>query len=364
MYRFFTSNDDRYHTRIAFEMEGVGSPTDPVPRLPLGRERMHTRRLGNSPLHVSAIGLGCWGMSHAYGRADERESLATLENALDRGINFLDTADVYGDGHNEMLMARVLKTRRPDAVVATKFGFVGDEHGAVDVCGRPDYVRTACDRSLKRLGIDVIDLYYLHRRDPRVPIEETVGAMADLVAAGKVRAIGLSEVSADTLRRAHAVHPVAALQSEYSLWQRDVEPAILPACRALGVSLVPYCPLGRGFLTGTVCATGDLNEGDYRRAIPRFADAAMQRNQVLIDRLNRISQASGHSPAQLALAWLLARDPSIVPIPGMKHRRYLTENAAAGDIRLRPEIMDALDGLNEQVAGARHNAQNLRFVET
>ena len=324
---------------------------------------MDKRRLGNSQLHVSAIGLGCWGMSHAYGTADEGESLATLENALDLGINFLDTADVYGDGHNETLIARVLKTRRPDAVVATKFGFVGDEHGAVGVCGRPDYVRTACERSLKRLGIDVIDLYYLHRRDPRVAIEETVGAMADLVAEGKIRAIGLSEVSADTLRRAHAVHPVAALQSEYSLWHRDVEHAVLPACRALGVSLVPYCPLGRGYLTGTVCAIDDLNEGDYRRAIPRFAAEAMQRNRGLIDRLNRLSRASGYSPAQLALAWLLAKEPSIVPIPGMKRRPYLTQNAAAADIRLGPETLEALDALGEGVAGERHNAQNLLFVE-
>jgi aryl-alcohol dehydrogenase-like predicted oxidoreductase len=324
---------------------------------------MQKHRLGNSCLEVSAIGLGCWGMSHAYGPADERESLATLECALDLGINVLDTADVYGHGHNERLIARVLKFRRKDAIVATKFGFVGDEHGAVDVCGRPDYVRTACERSLARLGIDVIDLYYLHRRDHRVPVEETVGAMADLVAAGKIRAIGLSEVSADTLRRAHAVHPVAALQSEYSLWHRDVEQTILPACRALGVSLVPYCPLGRGYLTGTICAVDDLKEDDYRRAIPRFGTAAMQRNRGLIERLNRLSRASGHSPAQLALAWLLARDPSIVPIPGMKRRSYLTENAAAVDIRLPPETMDALDALGMGVAGERHNAQNLRFVE-
>ena len=324
---------------------------------------MQKHRLGNSCLDVSAIGLGCWGMSHAYGPADERESLATLECALDLGINFLDTADVYGDGHNERLIARVLKSRRKDVVVATKFGFVGDEHGAVGVCGRPDYVRSACEGSLARLGVDVIDLYYLHRRDPCVPVEETVGAMADLVDEGKIRAIGLSEVSADTLRRAHAAHPVAALQSEYSLWHRDVEQTILPACQSLGVSLVPYCPLGRGFLTGTVGAVEDLKDGDYRRAIPRFAAEAMQRNRGLIDRLNRLSRASGHSPAQLALDWLLARDPSIVPIPGMKHQRYLTENAAAADIRLSAETLDALDAFGAGVAGERHNAQNLRFVE-
>ena len=324
---------------------------------------MHTRRLGKNHLDVSAIGLGCWGMSHAYGPADEKESVATLENALDRGVSFFDTADVYGDGHNESLIAKVLKNRRQDVVIATKFGFVGDEHGAVSVCGRPEYVATACEKSLKRLGVDVIDLFYLHRLDPQVPVEETVGAMADLVAEGKIRFIGLSEVSVDTLRRAHAVHPVTALQSEYSLWHRDVEQAILPTCRELGVSLVPYCPLGRGYLAGSVCAVGDLAEEDYRRSIPRFNAEAMQRNLCLIDRLDRLSRTSGHTPAQLALAWLLAKDPSVVPIPGMKRRRYLKENSAAAQIQLSPEVMHTLDGLNEQVVGERHNAQNLRFVD-
>lgn len=324
---------------------------------------MHRRWLGNHHLHVSAIGLGCWGMSHAYGPADEDESMATMEKALDVGINFFDTADVYGGGHNESLIARVLKDRRNEVLLATKFGFVGDEHGTVQVCGRPAYVTAACEQSLKRLGTDVIDLYYLHRRDPQVPIEETVGTMADLVAAGKIRFIGLSEVSAETLRRAYAVHPITALQSEYSLWHRDVEPAILPACRELKVSLVPFCPLGRGYLTGTLGTVDDLAEGDYRRDIPRFATDAMIRNQGLIDQLNRLSQASGCTPAQLALTWLLAREPSIVPIPGMKRRRYLEENAAAADVRLSVEMMAALDGLGEQVAGERHNAQNLGFID-
>ena len=324
---------------------------------------MRRRWHGNRQLDVSAIGLGCWGMSHAYGPADEHESLATLEAALDVGINFFDTADVYGDGHNEALIAKVLKRRRTDAVIATKFGFVGDEHGKVGVCGRPDYVRRACERSLVRLGIETIDLYYLHRRDPQVPIEDTVGAMADLVAAGKVCHIGLSEVSANTLRRAHAVHPIRAVQSEYSLWHRDVEFEILPACREMGVALVPYCPLGRGYLAGAVSSRDDLAEKDYRRAIPRFASDAMCRNQRIVDQLRTLAHDSGHTPAQLALAWLLAKDPAIVPIPGMKRRRHVEENAAAAAIRLPSVVLDRLDRLGTEVAGARHNEGNLRFVE-
>jgi aryl-alcohol dehydrogenase-like predicted oxidoreductase len=325
---------------------------------------MQPRRLGKNHLAVSAIGLGCWGMSHAYGLADEKESLATMETALDLGINFFDTADVYGHGHNESLIARVLKNRRKEVVIATKFGFVGDENEAVSVCGRPNYVIAACEKSLKRLSVDVIDLYYMHRLDPDVPVEETIGAMADLVAEGKIRTIGLSEVSITTLRRAHAVHPITALQSEYSLWHRDVEQTILPACRELEVSLVPYCPLGRGYLTGTVNTVDDLAEADYRRAIPRFEDEAMDLNQPLLDRLKHLSQASGHAPAQLAIAWLLAKDPSVVPIPGMKRRRYLKENVAAAAIRLSPEMIEALDALGEHVAGGRHNTHNLQFVDS
>lgn len=324
---------------------------------------MQRRWLGKRHFHVSAIGMGCWGMSHAYGPADEDESLATMEQALDLGINFFDTADVYGGGHNETLIAKVLKHRRKDVRVATKFGFVGDEQGAVHVCGRPEYVVDACENSLRRLGTEVIDLYYLHRRDPQVPIEETVGAMADLVAAGKIRFVGLSEVSVDTLRRAHAVHPVTALQSEYSLWHRDVELSILPACRELQVSLIPYCPLGRGYLTGSISNLDDLAEVDYRRKIPRFNVEAMDFNRRLINRLKHLSRSSGHTPAQLAIAWLLAKDPSIVPIPGMKRRRYLNENVTAAAIRLSPETIEALDALGGRVAGKRHNAQNLQFVD-
>jgi len=325
---------------------------------------MRRRWLGNRDLEVSAIGLGCWGMSHAYGPADEKESLDTLEAALDGGINFFDTADVYGGGHNERLIAKVLKRRRADAVIATKFGFVGDEHGAVGVCGKPDYVRQACERSLERLGIETIDLYYLHRRDLQVPIEDTVGAMADLVAAGKVRRLGLSEVSASTLRQAHAVHPISAIQSEYSLWHRDIEKSILPACRELGVALVPYCPLGRGYLTGAVSSRNDLAENDYRRAIPRFESDAMHRNQRIVDRLRTLSGDLGLAPAQLALAWLLAKGPAIVPIPGMKRRCHLEENAAAVEVRMAPEVMEQLDALGAGAAGARHNERNLQFFET
>ncbi len=324
---------------------------------------MRRRWLGNRQVRVSAIGLGCWGMSHAYGPADRQESLATLEAALDAGINFLDTADVYGDGHNERLIATVLRRRREDAVIATKFGFVGDEHGAVGVCGRPDYVRRACERSLDRLGIEAIDLYYLHRRDPDVPVEDTVGAMADLVAAGKVRHIGLSEISAATLRRAQAVHPISAIQSEYSLWHREVEHAVLPTCQELGVALVPYCPLGRGYLAGAVGSRTDLGVSDYRRAIPRFTSDAMRRNQRIFARLHTLANDSGHTPAQLSLAWLLAKDPAIVPIPGMKRRCHLEENAAAVDVHLPPEVIVQLDSLGANVAGARHNERNLLFVE-
>jgi aryl-alcohol dehydrogenase-like predicted oxidoreductase len=324
---------------------------------------MRRRWLGNLQLEVSAIGLGCWGMSHAYGPADEAESLATLEAALDTGINFFDTADVYGNGHNERLIAKVLKWRRADAVIATKFGFVGDEHGAVRVCGRPDHVRHACERSLERLGVEEIDLYYLHRRDPDVPVEDTVGAMADLVAAGKVRHLGLSEVSASTLRQAHAVYPISALQSEYSLWHRDVEVAILPACRELGVALVPYCPLGRGYLAGAACSRNDLAENDYRRAIPRFESEALRRNRNIVDQLYTLSQSTGHTPAQLTLSWLLAQGSSIVPIPGMKCRGHLEENAAAVEIRMAPEVMNQLNSLGTEAVGARHNEKNLQFVD-
>lgn len=325
---------------------------------------MKQRILGNNHLTVSALGLGCWGMSHAYGRADETEALATLEGCLDLGINFLDTADVYGDGHNEALIAKVLKNRRREAVVGTKFGFTGDEHGNVRVNGRPEYVRAACEASLKRLGIDEIDLYYFHRLDPEVPIEETVGAMADLVRQGKVRYIGLSEVSAQTLARAHRVHPVTALQSEYSLWHREVESEILPTCRELGVSLVPFSPLGRGFLTGTINDAQALEPEDYRRGIPRFNAQSMAKNQSLIQSLETLARDLKATLSQLALAWLLSQEPNLVPIPGMKRRKYIRQNLGALDLVLPPEALERLAPLAAKVQGQRHNAYNLQFVDT
>lgn len=324
---------------------------------------MQNRILGNDHLSVSAIGLGCWGMSHAYGPADEAESLATLNRCLDLGINFLDTADVYGDGHNEKLISRVLKHRRKETVIATKFGFIGDEHGNPAICGRPEHVRNACDSSLQRLGIDEIDLYYYHRLDPEVPVEETMGAMKDLVRQGKIRFIGLSEMSADTIRRAHTVHPVTALQSEYSLWHRDLEEHILPVCRKLSISLVPFSPLGRGFLTGTVSDRDTLSKTDYRRQMPRFKPEAMKKNQAVIKALKPMAKSIGATPSQVALAWLLARDETIVPIPGMKKRTYIEENLAAVNLKLPEEMIQGLNRLDINICGDRHNPLNLGFID-
>jgi len=325
--------------------------------------RMQNRILGNNHLFVSSIGLGCWGMSHAYGRADEKESLATINRCLDLGINFLDTADVYGDGHNERLIAKILKTRRKDAVIGTKFGFVGDEQGHVKVNGSPEYVQIACERSLRRLGIDEIDLYYFHRIDPDVPVEETIGAMSDLVNQGKVRHLGLSEVSSKTVKRAHAVHPITAVQSEYSLWYREVEKNIIPVCKDLNISLVPFCPLGRGFLTGTISGSDGFDKNDYRHQIPRFESEAMKKNQILIEKIQRLAEKIGASPSQLSLAWLLAQDKSIVPIPGMKQRRYIKENVAAVGLSLPDEIIHEMNDMDMTVYGDRHNRYNLKFID-
>ena len=324
---------------------------------------MQNRILGNNHLTVSSIGLGCWGMSHAYGRADERESLATINHCLDLGVNFLDTADVYGDGHNEMLIAKILKHRRKEAVVGTKFGFVGDEHDNVKINGNPEYVQTACEKSLQRLGVDEIDLYYFHRLDPYVPIEETVGAMADLVKQGKVRYIGLSEASEKTIRRAYAVHPITAIQSEYSLWHRDVEKTILPACKELNVSLVPFSPLGRGFLTGTILNSDGFEEDDYRHQIPRFESEAIKKNHLLIEKLQLLAKESGASPSQLSLAWLLAQEDSIVPIPGMKQRKYIDENLAAVKLSIPDEVLQDLNSMDLAFYGNRHNTYNLQFID-
>jgi aryl-alcohol dehydrogenase-like predicted oxidoreductase len=320
------------------------------------------RTLGRDGLKVSAIGLGCMGMSDFYGPADDQQSLAVLHRALDIGVNFLDTADMYGVGANERLLARVLKERRGEIVLATKFGNVRNPDGSfVRVDGRPDYVRAACDASLQRLGVDHIDLYYQHRVDRTVPIDDTVGAMADLVRAGKVRHLGLSEASAPTLRRAHAVHPIAALQSEYSLWTRDMEAELLPLCRQLGVGFVAYSPLGRGFLTGAIRSAQDLAPGDWRRGNPRFAGENLARNLALADTVKALASERGCTPAQLALAWLLARDPHLVPIPGTRSIARLEENAAAAAIVLSHEelrrIDDALAAM--PAAGERYPAAGM-----
>jgi aryl-alcohol dehydrogenase-like predicted oxidoreductase len=299
--------------------------------------RMEYRRLGRGGPEISTIGLGCMGMSEFYGPRDDEQSIDTIHHALDIGVNFLDTADVYGMGHNEQLVGRAIKGRRDEVVLATKFGNVRDAQGNwVDVCGRPEYVKQACDASLKRLAVDSIDLYYQHRVDDKVPIEETVGAMAELVKAGKVRFLGLSEAAAATIRRAHKVHPIAALQSEYSLWTRDPETQVLPACRELGVTFVPYSPLGRGFLSGKFKREEDFGPDDYRRNSPRFQGENLQKNVELAERVRRIAAEKGCTPAQLALAWLLAQGEDIVPIPGTKRKKYLDENAGAVKIKLSP----------------------------
>ena len=318
---------------------------------------MHQRQIGRSDLSVSAIGLGCMGMSEFYGASERKTAIATLHHSLDIGINFWDTADMYGSGENERLLAELLAERRDDVVLATKFGIVRREDGEfAGINGHPDYVRTACDASLARLGTDYIDLYYQHRVDPAVPIEDTVGAMADLVAAGKVRHIGLSEASSATLRRAHSIHPVAALQTEYSLWSRDVETDILATCQSLDVSLVAYSPLGRGFLTGRIRSLDDLAADDWRRSNPRFDHDNFTANRQLVSQLETLAQHRSCTPAQLALAWLLARDDKLVPIPGTRHAARLTENAAAADVRLAPEEITQLDSwfARDAAHGARY----------
>ncbi|NJC05673.1 aryl-alcohol dehydrogenase-like predicted oxidoreductase [Sphingomonas kaistensis] len=296
---------------------------------------MQTRKLGRQGLEVSALGLGCMGMSDFYGTRDEAESIATINHALDRGVTFLDTADMYGSGANEELVGRVVRERREWVVIATKFGNMRAADGTfLGVNGRPDYVRSACDASLRRSGLDLFDLYYQHRVDPDVPIEETVGAMAELVTAGKVRYLGLSEAAPETIRRAHAVHPITALQTEYSLWTRDVEADILPTCRELGIGFVPYSPLGRGFLTGQIKSPDDLVEGDSRRNHPRFQGDAFQANLDLAASVAALAAEKGCTPAQLALAWVLAQGDDIVPIPGTKRRRYLDDNLGALEVEL------------------------------
>ena len=303
------------------------------------------RRLGTQGLVVSSEGLGCMGMSEFYGGADEGEAIATIHRALELGVAFFDTADMYGPHTNERLVGRALAGRRDEVVIATKFGIVRDPDDATrrGINGRADYVRSAIDGSLRRLGVDHVDLYYQHRVDPDTPIEETVGAMAELVQAGKVRYLGLSEARPETIRRAHAVHPISALQTEYSLWTRDPEAEILPTLRELGIGFVPYSPLGRGFLTGAIRSADDLEAGDFRRHNPRFADGALEQNLALVARVREIADEKGVTPGQLALAWVLAQGDDVAPIPGTKRRRYLEENVAATEIALSDDDLARLD---------------------
>lgn len=322
---------------------------------------MERRNLGTQGLRVSALGLGCMGMTYGYGTADEAEAIATIHRALELGVNFLDTAEVYGPHTNERLVGRALRGRRDGVVIATKFGFryAGGIRG---VDGTPENVKRVADESLERLGIDTIDLYYQHRRDPSVPIEETVGAMKELVDAGKVRFLGLSEVSPETLRRAHAVHPISALQSEYSLWERRVERRVLPAVRELGVGFVPYSPLGRGFLTGSVDVE-KLEANDFRRTNPRFSKESAQANARIVDTVRGVARQCGATPAQVAIAWVLSRGDDVVPIPGTKRVRYLEENLAALDLRLTQAQLEELDGLHHHTAGERYTPDMLKLVE-
>jgi aryl-alcohol dehydrogenase-like predicted oxidoreductase len=322
-----------------------------------------TRRLGRDGPVVGAIGLGCMGMSEFYGQTDEARSLATIDRAIERGATLLDTADIYGFGDNEALLARALRGRRDRIVLATKFGILRrrDDPSFRGVSGRPEHVRAACDASLQRLGTDVIDLYYVHRIDGVTPIEETVGAMADLVRAGKVRWLGLSEVGPKTVRRAHAVHPIAAVQTEYSLFSRDAEP-LLPVLRELGVGFVPYSPLGRGFLTGAVTDAAQLTADDFRRTQPRFVGDNAAHNRRLLEAFAALAAARGCTPAQLALAWLLAQGPDVVPIPGTTRPERLDENCAAADVALSARHVAAIEALrlHEAVAGARY--PDMRWV--
>jgi len=326
---------------------------------------MKTRTLGRHGLTVSALGLGCMGMSDFYGGRDEAEAVATIHRAIDLGVTLLDTADMYGVGRNEELVGRAIRGRRDRVVLATKFGNVRGSDGAfLGISGKPDYVRQACEASLRRLGLEVIDLYYQHRVDPDTSIEDTVGAMADLVREGKVRHLGLSEAGPQTIRRAHAVHPITALQTEYSLWSRDPEGEILDTVRALGIGFVPYSPLGRGFLTGQIKSVEDLDPDDYRRHAPRFQGENFARNLELVREVEAMAREKGCTPAQLALAWVLAQGEDVVPIPGTKRRKYLEENLGALEVRLTPEDLARIDRVIPPgiAAGTRYAAPQMQAL--
>ena len=324
---------------------------------------MEYRRLGKSSLVVSAMGLGCMGMSQSYGTPDDAESIATIHHAIDQGLTFLDTADMYGVGVNEELVGRAIAKRRNEVAIATKFGNVRHPDGSMTVNGRPEYVQQACEASLRRLRISAIDLYYQHRVDPSVPIEETIGAMSRLIEQGKVRYLGMSEAAAKTIRRAHAVHPIAALQNEYSLWTRDPEEEILGVCRELGIGFVPYSPLGRGMLTGKI-KKNEFADDDFRRISPRFQGDNFLRNLKLVERVEQLAAQKNCTPAQLALAWVLAQGDDIVPIPGTKRRKYLDEDLGALDVRLTPADVAKIGELAPRgvAAGMRYPEVHMKRV--
>jgi aryl-alcohol dehydrogenase-like predicted oxidoreductase len=339
--------DDGSTSGYARPMDGVSTPFEAV----------GTRRLGSSGLSVSTLGLGCMGMSQSYGPADDQESIATINRALDIGITFIDTADVYGNGSNETLIGRAIRLRRDDAVLATKFSMHANRAGVIEINGTPENVHACCEASLRRLGVDHIDLYYQHRVDPMVPIEETIGAMAELVAAGKVRFLGLSEASVRSIERAVAVHPIAALQSEWSLWTRDIEGDILPTARRFGIGIVPYSPLGRGFLTGAL-TSNDFGDDDIRQRQPRMKSGNFEKNLQLVDALGQLAAAKGCSTSQLALAWVLAQGTDVVPIPGSKSQGHLEENGDATNVELSSDDLARLDALAPQgvAAGDRYGS--------
>jgi aryl-alcohol dehydrogenase-like predicted oxidoreductase len=323
---------------------------------------MQIRKIGSQGLEAAAIGLGCMGMTHAYGVGDEAESIATIHRALELGVTLLDTAEVYGPHTNETLVGKAIRGQRDQVVVATKFGIALSPEGT-KTDGTPANVKRAVEGSLRRLGIETIDLYYLHRKDPNVPIEETVGAMKELVDAGKVRYLGLSEVGAETIRRAHAVHPISAVQSEYSLWERGLEESVIPALLELGIGLVPFSPLGRGYLTGALTSSSELVQGDFRRSLPRFDDEHLAANQKIVDRVKRVARSRGATPAQVAIAWVLAQGRNFVPIPGTKRRSYLEDNLGAANLKLCAQDLTDLNELAEMAVGERYPASLAKAAE-